>query len=187
MSDRQDDLNPASNLAPFADALQKLAPQPPHLSRDALLFLAGQASASPRLPKWTWQAVAGGFAALSLVLIAFAATPSTPIVQYNERIVYVPQPAEAPTYAMTTPVRETPPEPKVKKSAEASETAKLLKQRRDVYRWGVEMLPESRSNGGGRSEDVAARDLTRWLNLPPGTFALPAHQPKKPVKEDDEE
>jgi hypothetical protein len=41
MPDRQDDLNPASELGPFADALKRLAPQPAHLSRDALLFEAG--------------------------------------------------------------------------------------------------------------------------------------------------
>ena len=71
MPDRQDDLNPGSDLAPFADALKRLAPQPPHLSRDALLFEAGKAAAGPRLAPWVWPSATGTFAALSLVLAAF--------------------------------------------------------------------------------------------------------------------
>ena len=33
---------------------------------------------------------------------------------------------------------------------------------------------------------VLRGELTRWLNLPPGTFALPAVQPKKPDPKDEE-
>ena len=64
---------------------------------------------------------------------------------------------------------------------------RMLQVRRDVLRWGVDMLPENKSAGSGQSQDVAARRLTWWLELPPGTFALQAAQPKKPdPKEDDE-
>jgi hypothetical protein len=190
MPDRQDDLNPASDLAPFADALQKLAPQPPHLSRDALLFMAGKAAGSSRLPPWTWPSVAAGFAAISLVLAGFLAAPSSPGgVQYVDRDVYVQVPAEPPHPMHHFPPTEESPrvEPKSKASPEPTETAKLLKQHRDVLRWGVEMLPESKSSGSGQSQEVVASDLKRWLNLPPGTFAAPIHEPRKPTKDEDDE
>ncbi|MBO0698992.1 MAG: hypothetical protein J2P46_11405, partial [Zavarzinella sp.] len=76
MPDRQDELNPGPDLGPFAEALKRLDPQPPNLSRDALLFAAGQAAAQPRLAPWVWPSIAAGFAALSLVLGAFAISPT---------------------------------------------------------------------------------------------------------------
>src|SRR5262245_12822464 len=107
MPDRQDDLNPGSDLAPFADALKRLAPQPAHLSRDALLFEAGKAAASSRLPLWAWPAATAVFAGLSLVLAAFLVSPSDPIVRYEDRIVYIPQPAVG---RSTMPDRVEPPQ-----------------------------------------------------------------------------
>ena len=188
MPDRQDDLNPASDLAPFADALRRLAPQPPHLSRDALLFEAGKAAIAPKFSPWVWPSVAGSFAALSLVLAAFLIAPSSraaPEIQY----VYVPQPAP-PEPPLADPGSQPDPAVVVKAEPnnEAAETTRLLRQRRDVLRWGVDMLPESKPAAKGPSPDMTARELTRWLNLPPGTFALPAAQPKKPApKSEDEE
>lgn len=187
MSDRQDDLNPASDLAPFADALQRLAPQPSHLSRDALLFEAGKAAGQPMLPAWTWPTATATFAAISLVLTAFLVSPSA-TVQPETRVetVYVPVEHHP---APPTPVPEPKPVPKAKPkppSDEAANIARALQMRRDVFRWGVDMLPESKSAGGSQSADVTAREVTHWLNLPPGTFALPAHHtPKK--KEENEE
>jgi hypothetical protein len=183
MPDRQDDLNPASDLAPFADALKRLAPQPAHLSRDALLFEAGKAAGAPRTAPWVWPGTAAGFAALSLVLAAFLFSPvGGSTVVYVDRPVYLttpatpePPPESKPTVpAFVTDVRKRP-------DPEAAETARLLRQRRDVLRWGVDMLPESKPSTGGPSPDVTAREVTHWLNLPPGTFALPATQPKKPA------
>ena len=188
MPDRQDDLNPASDLAPFADALQRLAPQPPHLSRDALLFEAGKAAAAPRLAPWVWPSVAGTFAALSLVLAAFLATPDAPGRPADPQVVYryIPERAPPPPAAEPgSPAPATPP-PKSAASEEAAQTARLLRQRRDVLRWGVDMLPESRPAGGrGPSADVTAREVTHWLNLPPGTFALNPTAPRKPTTKDD--
>lgn len=179
MSDRQDDLNPASDLAPFADALRRLAPQPAHLSRDALLFEAGKASAVPRLGPWVWPSATGAFAALSLVLAAFLISPSaaTPAPQ----IVYVyPSDAPSPPAPAADPGSDSSSITRKQKatSAEASETARLLKQRRDVLRWGVDMLPESKPAAGGPSPDVTAREVTHWLNLPPGTFAVNPPSPR---------
>jgi len=186
MPDRQDDLNPASDLAPFADALKRLAPQPTHLSRDALLFEAGKAAAGSRLPPWAWPSIAAAFAALSLVLAAFAVSPSTPRVEYQDRVVYVdrnepPPPSAGDTLAAPAAVKAPP-----TFSAEERDKMHMMQVRRDVLRWGVDMLPENKSSTSGPSQDVAARRLTWWLNLPPGTFALPALQPKKPVSKDEE-
>jgi hypothetical protein len=190
MPDRQDDLNPGSDLAPFADALKRLAPQPPELSRDALLFAAGKAAAQPRLGPWFWPSVAAGFAGLSAVLGAFAMSPGGP--QYVDRVQYVhvhPPAAAEPSRGREPDVSPEPPRATVRaQPAEESEAARMLRVRRDVLRWGIDMLPEPRSAGGpGPSQDVAARELTRWLNLPPGTFALPAHQPRKPDPKDDDD
>jgi hypothetical protein len=185
MPDRQDDLNPASDLAPFADALKRLAPQPAHLSRDALLFEAGKAAGAGRLAPWVWPSAAGLFAAVSLVLAAFLAAPAAPgepqvVVRYVREPAPEP-PAADPGSASAAVVRNTKPPP----STESSETARLLRQRRDVLRWGVDMLPESKSSGGGPSADVTAREVTHWLNLPPGTFAVNPTAPKKPAASDD--
>lgn len=187
MPDRQDDLNPTSDLAPFADALKRLAPQPSHLSRDALLFEAGKAAVSPRL-KWAWPGTAALFAGVSFVLAAFLMSPESPRMQYVEHVVYVDRPAPdsiAPGAVAVKPAGPNKPKPAA--TEDLSDTAKALQVKRDVLRWGVEMLPESKPAGRGPSEDVAARELTRWLNLPPGTFALPAAQPKKPAKKEGDE
>jgi len=188
MSDRQDDQNVASDLTPFAEALKKLAPQPAHLSRDALLFEAGKAAGTPRLGGWAWPSTAAAFAGLSFVLGAFLLSSDPPIVQPVDRVVYVPQPA-APH--ATAPHIDQPEPPKVEKpspSMERSETAKALQMRRDVYRWGIDMLPEPKTEGGRSSQDMEASRLRHWLDLPAGTYALPGTLPKKPTKneEDDE-
>lgn len=186
-----DDLNPAPDLAPFADALKRLAPQPPHLSRDALLFAAGKAAGAPRLAPWVWPTATGTFAALSLVLFAFVVSPAPqPAVVYVERPVAVAPPA--PELAPEPPASPPAPPAVVRKDdrfdQEARETARLLQQRRDVLRWGIDMLPEPKAGGAGSFADDNAREVTRWLNLPAGTFAIPAAVPPepKPRSEDEE-
>jgi hypothetical protein len=193
MPDRQDDLNPASDLAPFADALKRLAPQPAHLSRDALLFEAGKAAAAPRLAPWVWPSATGTFAAVSLVLAAFLIAPEAP-GSSEPQVVYVyPPPPDPGAASGNRGDRITPssPEPErqqvAKASPEPSEAARLLRQKRDVLRWGVDMLPESKSPGGGPSADVTAREVTHWLNLPPGTFAVNPTAPKKPAPKDEDD
>jgi hypothetical protein len=187
MPDRQDDLNPGSDLAPFADALKRLAPQPAHLSRDALLFEAGKAAAGSRLPPWLWPAATAAFAGLSFVLAAFLLSPSDPIVRYEDRVVYIPQPAAVrPTIADSV---EPPLAPKstAAQSTEDLEKMRMLQVRRDVFRWGVDMLPDSKSTKGASNLDLAARERTRvWLS-PPGTYALPSLLPKKPIQKDDDD
>lgn len=186
MPDRQDDLNPASDLAPFADALKRLAPQPVHLSRDALLFEAGRAAAAPRLAPWVWPSAAGTFAALSLVLAAFLVAPGAPS---EPQVVHIYP--STPSHPQAEPDLKPSPAPMVrdrkpKPSDDTIETARLLRQRRDVLRWGVDMLPESKSAAGGPSADVTAREVTHWLNLPPGTFAVNPTAPTKPATKDED-
>ena len=186
MPDRQDDLNPASDLAPFADALRRLAPQPAHLSRDALLFEAGKAAAGPSLAPWVWPSIAGSFAALSFVLAAFLIAPDA---QPAPEVVYVSPPPSPPAPAadpipFPEPVKKPKPPPV---SEDRTETARLLRQKQDVLRWGLDMLPESKPAGKGPSADVAAREVTHWLQLPPGTFAVNPAQPKKPAPKDEDE
>jgi hypothetical protein len=186
MPDRQDDLNPASDLGPFADALKRLAPQPAHMSRDALLFEAGKATVSPKL-KWAWPGATATFAGVSFVLAAFLMSPGgTPRVQYVERTVYVNSPADsdAPPVLVKKPQETT--KPKASERDELSEALKAYQVRRDVLRWGIEMLPESKS-GGGPSPGVAQRDLPRWLDLPSGVLAVPPARPIKPEKKGDDQ
>jgi hypothetical protein len=184
MPDRQDDLNSASDLSPFADALKRLAPQPPHLSRDALLFEAGKAAGTSRL-KWAWPGTAAVFAGVSFVLAAFLMSPDSSRTQYVERVVYVERAAaERDAPARTA---EKPALPKKSKANDESlDEAKAYQVRRDVLRWGIEMLPEPKPAAKGPSQDAVASEVRHWLNLPPGTFALPPTQPKKSGKKEDD-
>ena len=171
------------DLTPFADALRLLTPQPPAMSRDALLFAAGKAAGRPR--PWLWPTAAGAFASLSAVLAGFVVSPAAPEVRYVEleRIVYVERPAPD----RTETAEPSPPASSHSVAAEdeSRERLRLLQVRRDVLRWGVEMLPESKPSAGP-SPDVVARDLTNWLNLPAGTFALPS-QTKTSAPEGEED
>jgi len=189
MPDRQDDLNPAADLAPFADALKRLAPQPAHLSRDALLFEAGKAAGGPRLPAWVWPTVAGAFAALSLVLAAFLASPDSLPPPGQPAVVHVVPPHDSqPIPLPPAPINEAPAKPKeIKPDDSSPDQARMLQVRRDVLRWGVDMLPEPRPAATAPSPDVVARTITHWLNLPPGTFTTSTLQPKKKTSEDDDE
>src|SRR5262249_18288191 len=138
------------------------------------------------LAAWVWPSATGTFAALSLVLAAFLITPDAPA---GPQIVYAPQPAP-PQPPAADPGSPTGAVVKTKErsSEDLTETAALLRQKRDVLRWGVDMLPESKPTAGDRpSADVTAREVTHWLSLPPGTFALPATQPKKPAPKDEDE
>lgn len=184
MPDRQDDLNPASDLGPFADALKRLAPQPAHLSRDALLFEAGKATVSPKF-KWAWPSATAAFAGISFVLAAFLMSPGSPRVQYVDRIVYVDRPGDSngPSNVATKPPASV--QPNASASDDLGEAAKAYQVRRDVLRWGIEMLPESKP-GSGPSPGVAQRDLPRWLDIPPGTYTIPPARPIPPSKKEDD-
>jgi hypothetical protein len=194
MPDRQDDLSPASDLAPFADALKRLAPQPAHLSRDALLFEAGKAAGAPRVPGWLWPTVAGFFGCTTLVLAAFLAAPGEATIPNGPPVAQFP-PDRSPTLdaggMIDDPIEPPTPAAKPKKAKpddDSSDQARMLQVKRDVLRWGVDMLPEPKPAASGPSPDVVASELRRWLNLPPGTFTtLPSAQPSKKKPADDED
>jgi hypothetical protein len=127
---------------------------------------------------------------MSLVLAAFLIAPGAPGGAPEQKIVYVyvPQKDAAPDNRAEgiTPPSPGPDHKQVAKAMpEPSETARLLKKRQDVLRWGLDMLPETKPSSGGPSADVTAREVTHWLNLPPGTFAVNPTAPKKPAPKDD--
>jgi hypothetical protein len=84
-------------LTPLEDALRALAPRPPGLDRDAILFRAGQGAAARR---WFWPCAAVASTTAAVILgVLLSLRPQTVV----ERIVYVPAPVpqEEPSVAPT--------------------------------------------------------------------------------------
>lgn len=167
-----------AELTPLADALRSLAPATTEISRDRLLFEAGRAAAAPPFA-WLWPTSTLLFAGLSCALassILFAKQPEPTIVE-RERIVevrvpVVPEaPAEAPVPSGPR-IEFTRVEPRPMLTTN-TETVQMFKVRRDVLRWGPEMLPASKSVEKGMTASETARDLDRWLGVPNGTFSAP--------------
>ena len=158
--------------------------QPIALSRDALLFSAGKAAAT-RTPSWLWPSATGAFACMSLSLAAFLVSPAPAEVRYveRERIVYVER--TSPQNMVKIEESPTPTSPSTEVDDAIRERARQIQVRRDVLRWGIEMLPASKASNGP-SPDVSAREMTHWLSLPPGTFALPSQSKNTTKKGNDE-
>jgi hypothetical protein len=137
-------------LAELAAALAGLAPRPPDLDRDRLLFRAGQQAAARRGRLWPWAtgllaAVAAGLAAV-LVL--------RPDPRPVERVVYVPVREEAPP---VRPAAMSPAAPAAPATGEEdAERARIsaFKLRRQVLRWGLDALPPATAP----RDDAAAPD-----------------------------
>ncbi len=167
-------------LTPLADSLRRLAPQAPTLSRDALLFAAGQAAGSPRAPWWAWPSATAFFAGLSVVFGAFAFSPTE--IRYVQQPIYIPTPIEQRLQGLPNPIEEPPSRPpaaiaKSTPDPDADEVARMLRVRREVFRWGLDMLPPTKSARDPNPE-ATAHELRRWLDLPSGTFAAPTIPPK---------
>lgn len=169
---------PDEEINPLAAALRRLAPQPAAFSRDALLFNAGKAAAVPRVPAWAWPTATGLFAGVSLVLGAFLLSPAEPGVQYVtvpqtvyvDRVVEVRVPAPASASATAEMAQE-------ETGPDSAEARRMWQVRREVLRWGVEMLPKSKASAGPVSPP---RDVQRGSFAPPGSFAIPGlPAPKK--------
>ena len=180
-------LNPHAELAPLERALRELDPAPPGVSRERLLFEAGRASvAAPQ--RWLWPAVAGGFA---LLACGFGATlafrgPAVEFV-YKDRVVerYVQVPTPVEPYAKPNPSQpEESPAPTFERLTIARATderepdadaRRMAQVRRDVLRWGVELLPEARPTSPPAPPTATARDpeLREWMKTTPGLFASP--------------
>jgi hypothetical protein len=127
-------------LNDVAAALAALAPQPPALDRDRLLFKAGRASA-PR--PWFWRITAATTTSCAVVLAAVLIF--RPIPAPTDRVVYVqvavqpPQP-EPPKQEIKTPtvtVESEPPEP-----AYSWPTTPYTRLEDRLLRWGLDGLDE---------------------------------------------
>jgi hypothetical protein len=120
-------------LTALQQSLGRLEPQG-GVERDAVMYRAGRASARPRrfLP-----VVAAAAAGVLGFLIGHRPAPEPQVVErvrVVERIVTVAVPAEP----ITTPVSDRT--PALTPDTQAS-LADQLRRRREVLRWGVEMLP----------------------------------------------
>jgi hypothetical protein len=126
-------------LNDVAAALSALAPRPPALDRDRLLFKAGRASA-PRPWFWRLNAAAATTAAVVLAAILFMRPGPAPV----ERVVYVQvmqPPVKAPPNeeikTPPAPVESEPPEP-----AYSWPTTPYTRLEDRLLRWGLDGLAE---------------------------------------------
>jgi hypothetical protein len=167
----------------LAAALRELAPAAGGLSRDRMLFEAGRAAARPACP-WAWPVTAGGFAMLAIAFAGVLAF-NEPRIHFVERdrpvYVQVPRPVEGPRQEVIPPSPE--PEPPVAatppaEDVRAAEARRMAELRRDVLRWGVDMLPEPRS-GTTPAQPPRDRDLEQ-LRPTPGAYASPYWLPFRP-------
>lgn len=174
MSESTEPLNTPPEFDPLADALRSLAPAATAINRDRLLFEAGRAIAASRFA-WVWPSCAISFAGLSAVLAGFLFSPEHPTVIERERIVEVrilvpvsPPAPELPKETVPAKIERPPSEER----SPSPEAIRMFQVRRDVLRWGPDMLPASKDLGSPIRRDTA-EDLDRWLELPAGTFAAP--------------
>jgi hypothetical protein len=127
-------------LNDVAAALAALAPHPPALDRDRLLFKAGRASA-PR--PWFWRITAATTTSVAVVLAAVVIL--RPLPAPVDRVVYVqvavppPQPAPPKEEIKTPPttVESEPPEP-----AYSWPTTPYTRLEDRLLRWGLDGLDE---------------------------------------------
>jgi hypothetical protein len=129
-------------LKAFEDALKALAPSPPAINRDRLMYQAGKSAApAPR----GWQAAT---AVLSCLVVALAATSALrPPPPAQERVVYVrvhAQPPEPPPPSLP----EGPPSPEQEQagpsftvSAAIEPMPRYRRAQENVIRWGLYGVP----------------------------------------------
>jgi hypothetical protein len=126
-------------LNDVAAALAALAPRPPALDRDRILFNAGRASA-PRPWFWRLSAAASTSAALVLAAILLVRPAPTPI----ERVVYVrvtPPPVPAPP-KQVVPTPPAPPESEPPEPGYSWPTTPYTRLEDRLLRWGFDGLDE---------------------------------------------
>jgi hypothetical protein len=170
MSESANNLNP--ELAQTANALGSLAPASTTISRDRLLFEAGRAAARPA--SWIWPSSTLLFATMSALLAGFLfiREPVQTIVVERERIVEVrvPEPPGTSGFPARRESSSHDDETVQLEPSPSPETMRTLQIRRDVLRWGPDMLPVSTHVESTDSPDSEAGEINRWLNVPPGTF-----------------
>jgi hypothetical protein len=154
-------------LAALEAALAGLAPRPPDLDRDRLLFRAGQESAARRGRLWPWAsgllaAVAAGLGAVLLL------RPDPPPV---ERIVYVPVKEEAPPVqpvAIHPAAPAAPADSDEDAAAAARARFSAFQLQRQVLRWGLDAMPfgtAPRDNAGPDRGLPPLPDVPRYYQL----------------------
>jgi hypothetical protein len=180
MSERFDEINPASDLAPLADALKALTPAATGINRDRLLFEAGRSAAVSRFA-WVWPVGTFAFGGLAVVFagfVAFAERKREVVVVERVKIVEVQVPVPIEVGPEPRHQSAVPNDGSQVDSRLNPEAVQMYQVRRDVLRWGVVMLPPSRpvAKMPLRSGD-SAREIERWLDVPAGTFAGPVAKP----------
>jgi hypothetical protein len=137
-----------SDLDPELMALEaSLRGLEPHaqLSREAVLFAAGKASAGRG---WLWPATAGLATAVAAILgwLLWQQSPSES-VEAQPRVVVVEKVIEKLVPVPVPPGDTPPPRPSSEEVTAAPElplgVGEYLRRRREVVRWGVEMLPST--------------------------------------------
>jgi hypothetical protein len=175
MPERADHLNPPESA--LADALKALGPASTTISRDRLLFEAGRAAAVPRfIGIWPGAAVlfAGVSLALGVFIVIQAQRPMS--VVERERIVEVRVEVPAALPGPETPLKASSGGNEDTTHADTSpspETVRMFQVRRDVLDFGPEMLPNPKPVANPMSPADTAREIDRWLDVPPGTFTAP--------------
>ncbi len=156
---------PDPSLTALESALAGLAPVRADISRDRMLFRAGQAAVRRR--NRLWPCATAALAVLSAALgAALVLRPGPTTV---ERIVYVrvpvPSPAAADPAPASAPLREETPAA----AEEAPTDPAYLLLRREVVERGADALPPV----AAWSAPAAPVPLESLLGLPPGALAAP--------------
>jgi hypothetical protein len=188
MSQRSSD----SELNDIESALRGLVPIPSRVDRDALMFLAGSASARPAARgRWVWPSIAATLAvALVSESLVMAVRPGPGVI---ERIVVVREPVPATSTNLTSDIEvphsalsdslsdihasDTP-----SSAASLPVTSEYQRIQELVLRLGLDALPERSSPLASRSDSTAdpvdrpvpsaghlrRLELEKLLNLEPG-------------------
>jgi hypothetical protein len=133
---------PDEDLTPLESVLQGLRPSSGTLSRDRVLFEAGRSAARPGRA-WPTLAVLSTTVATVLALVLLFGRPGPQIVERTV-VVQVPVPVPAPPAKEATPEEIEPDLPPPPAAATLGQTD-YLQRRREILRWGIDMLPETPS------------------------------------------
>src|SRR5262249_5278681 len=139
----------AEGLASLEAALAGLAPSPPALNRDRLLFRAGQESVPRRARRWQWATglLAVTAACLGVALVCRPEPPTVVQVVIKDRALPQP-PAPDPE---TVPVRQPDP-PAPAGGAREGAGVEAARLRREMLRWGVDGRPSGPAAGASGQE-----------------------------------
>ena len=153
-------------LTALETALAALAPLPTDISRERMLFRAGQASVRRRR---IWPCATAALALLSATLGAVLLLRPAP--RTVERVVYVrvPVPAPAPAAAPAPPREEPPPPAAVDTDEGQPPDSGYLRLRRQVVENGADALPPTTP----WPTPPRPASLENLLGLPPEALAAP--------------